>query len=62
MTKEGPERILELLRTYNKMDKELSTFLESIFHKELDGIHFWNKVYEKELNKHCKSWDDNNEG
>jgi len=61
MTKEGPERILELLRTYSENDKELSNFLESIFHKELDGIHFWNKVYENELNKYMKSWDGNDE-
>lgn len=61
MAKEGPERILEYIKTYCGNDKELSSFLETLFHKELQVIHFWNKEYEKEMNKYYKSWDGNDE-
>ena len=57
MSKDGPEKILEVLRKSTK-DEKISNFLECIFNKERNGIHFWNKEYEKKLNKYSKSWGD----
>lgn len=61
MTKEGPERILADLRAYSNEDKALVKFLECIFNKELEGIHFWNKEYNRKLKKYCKSWEGSDE-
>lgn len=60
LTKEGPEKILEVLKK-NSEDEDISKFLECLFNKERNGIHFWNKEYEKKLNKYSKSWGINDE-
>lgn len=60
MTKEGPEKILEVLRNKSS-DEKISKFLECIFSKELEGIHFWSKEYEKNLKDFSKDWDDKDE-
>ena len=57
MAKEGPDRIMQILNDYSEDDIALSKFLESIFQKEMDIIHFWTKDYEKNLDKYCKIWE-----
>ncbi|MBW4256594.1 hypothetical protein KTG15_02660 [Methanobacterium sp. YSL] len=61
MTKEGPERILAGLREFSNKDKAITDFLDCIFNKELEGIHFWNKEYNKKVDKYSKMWDGSDE-